>query len=209
MGRVWQMPAGNLAASCLIRPQPGEGNLAEIGFVAALALHDAVAGLVSEDRLQLKWPNDLLLDGAKLSGILLEREGDVLVLGVGVNLAAAPSLPDRTTISLADIGVEIAPGDFLQRLADALIAWRAQWRASGFAPVREAWMARAHPAGTPLWIVNGGERKSGRFRTLAEDGALLLDGDDGRLHVVHAGDVWQAAAQGLAQAEPETAKGDS
>jgi len=200
MGRAWQMPAGNLAASCLIRPQAGEGNLAEIGFVAALALHDTVAGLVPPDRLHLKWPNDLLLDDAKLSGILLEREGDVLVLGMGVNIVAAPHLEDRATIALADIGVEIAPGAFLDRLAAALVVRRAEWRVNGFVPTRKAWLARAHPAGTMLWIVNGGQRVSGRFRTLAEDGALLLDGEDGAMHMVHAGDVWQVAPVDTPQA---------
>jgi len=208
MGRAWQMPPGNLAASCLIRPQPNEGNPAEIGFVAALALHDVVSSFVAVDRLKLKWPNDLLLDDAKLSGILLEREGDVLVLGIGVNLAAAPRLPDRATIALAGIGVEIAPGPFLDQLAAALVTRRAQWCAEGFAPIREAWLARAHPVGTPLWIVNGGQRISGRFRTLAEDGALLLDGNDGALHMVHAGDVWQAAPIGPPAAGLQTNQGE-
>ena len=191
MGRVWEMPAGNLAASCLIRPQPGEDNLAVMGFIAALSLHDVVSGLAHAQRLQLKWPNDVLLDGAKLSGILLEREGDVLILGVGVNLAAAPPLPDRATIALADIGVTITPAACVAQLADAVAARRAQWRAEGFLPIRDAWLARAHPAGTRLRIVNGGQEIAGAFRTLADDGALLLDGDDGALHVVHAGDVWQ------------------
>jgi BirA family biotin operon repressor/biotin-[acetyl-CoA-carboxylase] ligase len=187
------MPAGNLAASCLIRPQPGEGNAAELGFVAALALHDVVGGLVDPGRLQLKWPNDLLLDGAKLSGILLEREGEVVILGVGVNLAAAPALPDRATISLAGAGAGIDPRAFLARLADAFAARRLEWRSAGLAPIRLAWLARAHPVGTPLWVVNGGHRIAGRFRDIAGDGALLLDGDDGVLHQVHAGDVWQTA----------------
>lgn len=208
MGRVWQMPEGNLAASCLIRLQLGEGNPAEIGFVAALALHDVVAGLVAPHRLQLKWPNDLLLDGAKLSGILLEREGDMLVLGMGVNLVAAPQLPDRATIALADIGITIGPGPFLDGLAAALIARRAHYREAGFAPVRAAWLARAHPAGTLLWIVNGGARVSGRFRTVAEDGALLLDGDDGALHMVHAGDVWQVPPMDPAAIGPDAYKGE-
>lgn len=187
------MPAGNLAASCLIRLEPEEGNAAELGFVAALALHDVVGGLVAPERLQLKWPNDLLLDGAKLSGILLEREGEVVILGVGVNLAAAPALPDRPTISLAGAGAAIDPRDFLARLAGAFSARRVEWRAGGLAPIRVAWLARAHPPGTPLWVVNGESRIAGRFRDIAEDGALLLDGDDGVLHQVHAGDVWQKA----------------
>ena len=190
LGRQWQMPEGNLAMSGLIRPQPGEGNPAELGFVAALALHDVLAGLVDVARLQLKWPNDLLLDGAKLSGILLEREGEVLVLGIGVNIMAAPRLPDRATIALADLGLVIAAADFAARLASAFAVRRAQWRDQGFAATRTDWLARAHPPGTPLWASAPEGRVAGRFAGLGADGALRLDGEDGRVHVIHAGDVW-------------------
>ncbi len=190
MGRQWQMPEGNLAMSGLIRPQAGEGNPAELGFVAALALHDVLCGLVDSARLELKWPNDVNLDGAKLSGILLEREGDVLVLGVGVNVAAAPVLPDRATISLADAGVFVAAADVAERVAAAFAARRSAWRTGGFAAVRAAWLARAHPLGTALWVTSGEGRIAGTFAGLGDDGALLLDGVDGRAHVIHAGDVW-------------------
>ena len=190
LGRQWQMPEGNLAMSGLIRPQPGEGNPAELGFVAALALHDVMAGLVDTARLQLKWPNDVLLDNAKLSGILLEREGEQLVLGIGVNIVAAPKLPDRATISLADLGIVIAAADFAARLASAFAARRAQWREGGFDATRADWLIRAHPVGTPLWASQQEGRVAGRFAGLDPDGALRLDGDDGRVHVIHAGDVW-------------------
>lgn len=192
MGRPWQMPEGNLAMSGLIRPQPGEGNLAELGFVAALALHDVMAGLVDTARLLLKWPNDVLLDGAKLSGILLEREADVLVLGIGVNIVAAPKLPDRETVSLAALGLTIGAADFAERMAAAFAARRAQWRLGGFAAIRADWLARAHPIGTPLFASQQEGRVAGRFAGLDPDGALRLDGEDGRVHVIHAGDVWRA-----------------
>lgn len=184
------MPEGNLAMSGLIRPQPGEGNPAELGFVAALALHDVLCAFVSASRLELKWPNDVNLDGAKLSGILLEREGDVLVLGIGVNVAAAPSLPDRQTVALVDVGVHVAAADVAERLAAAFARRRAAWRIGGFAAVREAWLARAHAIGTALWVTSGEGRIEGRFAGLGDDGALLLDGADGARHVIHAGDVW-------------------
>jgi BirA family biotin operon repressor/biotin-[acetyl-CoA-carboxylase] ligase len=190
MGRQWQMPEGNLAMSGLIRPQPGEGNPVELGFVAALALHDVLCGYLDSGRLELKWPNDVNLDGAKLSGILLEREGDVLVLGIGVNVAAAPALPDRATISLADAGVFVAAADVGERVAAAFAERRSAWRSGGFAAIREAWLARAHAAGTPLWVTSGEGRIEGRFAGLGDDGALLLDGVDGARHVIHAGDVW-------------------
>ena len=190
MGRQWQMPEGNLAMSGLIRPQAGEGNPAELGFVAALALEDAVSALIDPALIQLKWPNDVLLQGAKLSGILLEREGDVLILGIGVNLAAAPALPDRPTVALADHGARISAHDFGERLAEAFAVRRAQWRDDGFSATREAWLPRAHPVGTTLWVTGNEGRIEGRFTGIAADGALLLDGADGRPHVIHAGDVW-------------------
>jgi BirA family biotin operon repressor/biotin-[acetyl-CoA-carboxylase] ligase len=192
MGRAWQMPEGNLAMSGLIRPQAGEGNPAELGFVAALALHDVLCGFLDCARLQLKWPNDVILDGAKLSGILLEREGDVLVLGVGVNVAAAPALPDRATTSLAGVGVFVAAAELAEQLAVAFARRRAEWRGGGFAPTREAWLARAHPIGTALWVTSGEGQIAGAFAGLGDDGALLLDGVDGAAHVIHAGDVWGA-----------------
>jgi BirA family biotin operon repressor/biotin-[acetyl-CoA-carboxylase] ligase len=196
MGRQWQMPEGNLAMSGLIRPRPGEGNPAELGFVAALALDDAVSALIDSALIQLKWPNDVLLQGAKLSGILLEREGDLLILGIGVNLAAAPALPDRPTAALADHGVQVAARDFGERLADAFAMRRAQWREGGFEAIRAAWLPRAHPVGTTLWVTGNDGRIEGRFAGIATDGALLLEGADGRQHVIHAGDVWGAPPPG-------------
>lgn len=203
MGRAWQMPEGNLAMSGLIRPQPGEGNPAELGFVAALALHDVLRGLVDSARLELKWPNDVNLDGAKLSGILLEREGDVLVLGVGVNVAAAPKLPDRVTISLADVGVFVAAAEVGERVAAAFAVRRGQWRDGGFAAVREGWLARAHALGTALWVTSGEGRIAGTFAGLGDDGALLLNGVDGKGHVIHAGDVWYGRSTGAGDARDE------
>lgn len=190
MGRQWQSPDGNLAASCLIRLQTGETNPPELAFVAALALYDAVASLVAPGRLLLKWPNDLMLDGGKLSGILLEREGGTVILGIGVNLASAPDVPGRTTASLLSAGVVVTAEAFAPLLSAAFAERRGAWRAHGFAGIREAWMARAHPPGTALNISSEGRVVAGRYAAIDADGALLLDGDDGKRHRVVAGDVW-------------------
>lgn len=186
--RQWESPAGNLAASCLIRLQAGEERAAELGFVAALALHDCVAQFVDPARLRLKWPNDLLLEGGKLSGILLERVGGEVILGIGVNLAHAPEVPGRSTASLKGAAI---PADFCARLAECFAARRAQWRTGGFAAIREDWLARAHPPGTMLRVRAGGEERGGSFDGLAEDGALLLRLGDGTVQRVLAGDVWE------------------
>jgi BirA family transcriptional regulator, biotin operon repressor / biotin---[acetyl-CoA-carboxylase] ligase len=117
----------------------------------------------------------------------------VLVLGMGVNLVAAPVLPDRKTISLADVGVSISAAGFAVLLAEAFARWRTIWRLRGFAAIRGEWMARAHPVGTRLWVMSGNGRIEGSFADLEADGALLLDGEDGKAHRIHAGDVWQKA----------------
>ncbi len=191
LGRAWDSPPGNLAASCLIRPRVGEGSPTELAFVMALAVFDAASRFVVAARLQLKWPNDVLLDGAKLSGILLERAGDAVIAGVGVNLQAAPALPGRATIALAAAMDASPPGPdvFLPVLAASFAESRKIWAESGFAAVRQHWLDRAHPLGTPLATTQGGHVISGTFAGLADDGALLLADADGQVHVIWAGDV--------------------
>ncbi len=139
----------------------------------------------------LKWPNDLLIDGAKVSGILLERVDDAVVVGIGVNVAHHPELPDRRSTSLAEQGAAITPAELLEKLAEMLAAWLAIWRAEGLAPIVKRWVERAHPPGTPLRarLADGGE-VLGTFETLAPDGALMLRLVDGSVRAIHAGDVF-------------------
>jgi BirA family biotin operon repressor/biotin-[acetyl-CoA-carboxylase] ligase len=135
----------------------------------------------------LKWPNDLMLLGKKLAGILLERSGDRVVVGFGVNLATAPELPDRKSASL---GAAIAPKAFAPLLAASFARLAGLWRSSGAGLIGQAWLARAHPVGTELTVHAGpSETISGRFDGLEPDGALRLRRDDGSLEVVRAGDV--------------------
>ncbi len=190
-GRGWTFLPGNLAASCLVRLGRMEGRAHELGFVAGLSLFEASARHAGSARLMLKWPNDLLLDGAKMAGILIEREGGQAVVGFGVNLAEAPRLSGREAAALRDAmrGPPPAPAAFLEDLAAAFAAWRARWEAEGFPPVRAAWLERAHPPGTPLEVRPGGTVVAGRFAGLAADGALLLETGSGRAQVVRAGDV--------------------
>ena len=143
------------------------------------------------DGLSLKWPNDLLLNGAKLSGILLERADDAVVIGIGVNLAHHPDLPDRPTTSLAAHGVTVAPADFAETLAEAFARWLGRWRGEGLAPVRARWIDRAHPVGTALTArLPDGEAIDGLFDGLDVDGALTLRLAAGERRVIHAADVF-------------------
>lgn len=192
LGRAWESPAGNLYASTLVRLRPTDPPAATLSLVAGVALQEAVASYLPMPRAALlKWPNDLLVERAKLAGILLERIEDAVVAGIGVNLAHHPDLPDRRTTSVAAQGAAVAPEDFIETLADSFARWLRRWRGEGLAPVRDRWIARAHPAGTALRVQGPqGDAVDGLFEGLTGDGALMLRLADGRAHVMHAGDVF-------------------
>ncbi|TXC71543.1 biotin--[acetyl-CoA-carboxylase] ligase [Sphingomonas ginsenosidivorax] len=141
--------------------------------------------------VRLKWPNDLLVDGAKLSGILLERTDDAVIVGIGVNLAHHPDLPDRPTTSLAAHAAPVAPAQFAETLAETFARWLSRWRGEGLAPVRQRWLDRAHPIGTALTArLPDGTAHDGLFDGLDADGALILRLADGGRRVIHAADVF-------------------
>lgn len=193
-GRDWVSPSGNLFASTLVRTGEGDPPSASLALVASLALYDAVAAFLGDDMhgaLMLKWPNDLLLDGAKLSGILLERENDAVVIGMGVNLAVHPEHLDRPVTSLGAYGMAPTPDIFLRELADRFARWMAKWREPGLGAIREQWLVRAHPRGAALTVHDPSGRKiDGVFDGMDADGALRLRLADGSVHVMHAGDVF-------------------
>jgi BirA family biotin operon repressor/biotin-[acetyl-CoA-carboxylase] ligase len=158
-----------------------------LSLVAGLALIEAVDVALPGQALLLKWPNDLMLFGKKLAGILLERSGDRIAVGFGVNLANAPNLPDRHAASL---GGQLAPQSFAPLLAASFARLLELWRTSDSAQIARAWLARAHPTGTRLTVHQGnGELVSGHFAGLEDDGALRLQLDGGATEVVRAGDV--------------------
>lgn len=190
LGRTWASPSGNLYASTLVRVRPSDPPAATLALVAAVALEETVSAYVPGMAL-LKWPNDLLIDGAKLSGVLLERSGSAVVIGIGVNLAHHPTDTDRRATSLAEYKVEIAPDDFVETLADAFARWVERWRGEGIDVIRRRWVANAHPAGTPLTVrLPDGPALDGLFDGLDPDGALILRLADGTRRVIHAGDVF-------------------
>ena len=191
-GRVWDSPAGNLYASTLVALRPGDPPAAGLALVAAVALEEAVRGALPEpSALRLKWPNDLLLAGAKLSGILLERRAAHVVVGVGVNVAHHPALADRATTSLRAAGATVDAATLLENLADGFASWLDVWRGQGIAPVAAQWSTRAHPVGTALSVrLPNQTALEGQFLGLDASGALLLGLADGTRHVIHAGDVF-------------------
>ncbi|MGH6615307.1 biotin--[acetyl-CoA-carboxylase] ligase [Sphingomonas sp.] len=197
-GRAWASPVGNLYTSTLVRLRASDPQAATLALLTAVALEEVVRAYLArpgdngrEVPLQLKWPNDLLLDGAKLSGILLEGAGDAVVIGIGVNLAHHPTDLDRLATSLAAHGITPDPADFLDTLAEAFARWLARWRGEGLAPVRARWLERAHAPGTALTArLPDGSATDGLFAGLDHDGALILRLADGTTRVIHAADVF-------------------
>lgn len=199
-GRAWESPEGNLFASLLLRPKVSAAEAAKLGFLTSLAVTEAVDEVAPRltPRLACKWPNDVLLDGAKLSGILLESRTradagiDFVVVGIGVNLAWAPAGTPYPATSLKLHGVTIPPRGFLPVLLARYGAWYARWQEEGFAPVREAWLKRAQGIGRPVVVRLPDKELHGIFAALDETGALLLDQPDGGRQAVTAGDVFPA-----------------
>lgn len=186
-GRDWHDGAGNFMGSTVVHPGFGDPPAASLALLAGLAVHAAVTEYLPDaSAAVLKWPNDVLIGRAKLAGILLEREGDAVIVGIGVNLAQAPSLEDRETISIADIA---SPPPLRDRFAEALAQLFdlevERWRNYGLEPIVRRWQAAAHPLGTQL--VSDGLK--GAFAGLTGDGALQLRLADGSLRTIHAGEV--------------------
>ncbi len=192
MGRDWISPPGNLYVSTLVRLRPGDPVAATLGFVAAVALHEIAVFYAPDAVMQIKWPNDVMANGAKLSGILLERTGDAVVVGIGVNLVSHPDLPDRKTTSLAALtGIAPDAGFFLEGLTDAFQRLLSSWRGAGLPALLDRWRCAAHAVGTALKVsLSDGTAIDAFYDGLSDDGALRLRLADGTVRVIHAGDVF-------------------
>ncbi len=190
-GRTWFDGAGNFLASTVVQVVQTDPPPATLALVAGLAVHEAVAPLVPPPhRAELKWPNDLLIGGAKLSGILLERFGEAVVVGIGVNLAAAPDLPDRKTIALTQFGPTPDRDAFALTLARQFTLELIRWRNYGIDSIIKRWLAAAHPVGTQLIIADAAlVSPFVTFHGLAADGALQVRLADGTVRTIHAGEV--------------------
>lgn len=187
-GRSWVSVPGNFYGSTLVRLRSGDPAPQTLSLAAGLALIEAVDVAVPDQPLLLKWPNDLLLGGNKLAGILLERTGDRIAVGFGVNLVAAPQLPDREGASLRG---KVHPEAFAPLLAASFARLLDLWRENPPAMLAQAWLARALPVGTPLVVHSSAEATaSGTFDGIEPDGALRLRLADGSLEVVRAGDIF-------------------
>ncbi|GGD93017.1 biotin--[acetyl-CoA-carboxylase] ligase [Tsuneonella deserti] len=190
-GRQWFDGSGNFMGSTVVRPAPHDPPAPTLALMTGLAVYETIAPLLADPgALSLKWPNDLLIGRAKLAGILLERAGDAVIVGIGVNLAAAPQVDGRDTIALAALGPVPDRDDFAASLAASFDLELARWRSVGIEPLLRRWQAVAHAPGTTLRVHEpGGGEIGGTFAGLAGDGSLLLRLEDGTTRPIHAGDV--------------------
>ncbi len=193
-GRSWVSPAGNLHATLLLTdPAPGE-HWPELSLVSALAVHDAVAELAKELRPQLsiKWPNDLLLSGAKFAGILIEGDGTggAVAIGIGVDCTSHPADTDYPSTDLTAAGAKISAESLFTALSLKMLGRIAQWNGGqGFSTVRADWLARAAGRGAPIRVRLADRELAGTFESLDEAGRLVLLRADGARETVAAGDV--------------------
>lgn len=209
-GRQWETPSGNLAASLLVVPECDPAVAATLGFVAGVALNRALARFVPDARVKLgidgadvadggrvalKWPNDVLADGAKLAGILLEainrRDRPMaIVIGIGVNVVAAPQGLPYPASSIADLGWSASAEDILAALSDEWVDAYALWDGGrGIAEVLELWRAFAAGIGAPVAVNRDGEVVRGIFETIDNTGRLIVRAEDNSRVAITAGDV--------------------
>lgn len=195
-GRKWVSEAGNLYTSLLLRPTKTPAEAATLGFVMAIALGRLLRAVLKAP-VEHKWPNDVLVDGCKISGILLESGGitggkvDWLVLGIGVNLRHHPAETlYPTTDLLAAGGPVLTPDQALDLLLAEFRPLYAAWVAGGFAALRADWLAHCRGLGEPIVARLERDEISGRFEDIDADGTLLIRTDDGALKRIAAGDIF-------------------
>jgi BirA family transcriptional regulator, biotin operon repressor / biotin---[acetyl-CoA-carboxylase] ligase len=196
-GRAWDSPTGNLAATLLIAPGKPAGECAQLSFVTAIAAADVVSGFAPSAEVKVKWPNDVLADGRKLTGILLESasgEGGRpawVAIGVGMNLAQFPPDTEFPATSISALGVPApARDDALTQLAAHFAKWYEVWRGRGFPPIRDAWLARAAGLGTRIRARLSQGETTGLFESIDQTGALILREDGGHRRAISAGEVF-------------------
>jgi BirA family biotin operon repressor/biotin-[acetyl-CoA-carboxylase] ligase len=197
-GRSWQGLPGNLYFSMVLRPDCSPQEAAQLGFVAALALGDAIGSIAPPMiEVNFKWPNDVLLNGRKAAGILLESkifdgELDCLVLGIGVNVAAYPQdlEPPATSLRFEGASGDLTAVRLLEAFGPHFMSRVNRWLDDGFGPVRRGWMSHAYGLGERIGVDLAAERIEGRFKDLDESGALVVELADGGTRSIAAGDVY-------------------
>jgi len=193
-GNTWVSNRGNLFMTVVLRPNIAAPLTGQLSFIAAVALAETLKALLPQAvKINLKWPNDVLLNGKKAAGILLESEisgdgpVDWVVVGMGVNVAHAPT----AAICLRDLGLEsLEPGQVLEKLALRLKSIYEVWQKNGFAPIREEWLRYSHATGTVINVRLPKETLTGKFMGIDAQGALQLELPDGTTKNIASGEVF-------------------
>ena len=188
-GREWVSPIGNLYMSVLLRPDCPVAQAGQLSFVAAVALSAAMDTVLEPGHSKtLKWPNDILIDGKKVSGILIEKEGEGYALGMGVNILSAPD----DAICLKDVAGDnrLAIHPFRDTVLEKLGHYYDLWQEQGFSPIRGEWLKQAHGLNDPLKARIGDDEKEGIFRDIDEEGHLVIEDADGKLFDINSGEVY-------------------
>jgi BirA family transcriptional regulator, biotin operon repressor / biotin---[acetyl-CoA-carboxylase] ligase len=196
-GRDWQSPKGNLYTSLILRPEVPIAKAAQLSFVAALAVYDALGNIgPAGHQVHCKWPNDVLLNEKKVAGILLESEGgnadtpaDWIILGMGLNVESHPEGTEFPATSLRYEGFPSTVEETLEAYSKSFLSWTNRWLSDGFEPIRQNWLWRSMGKGKPIEVRLENTTLNAIFKDMAEDGALVLD-DNGTERRITAGDVY-------------------
>ena len=197
-GRTWQSPKGNFYASIVLRPDVALKDAAQFGFVASLAVFDTIGSLAQPGTdAQTKWPNDVLISGRKVAGILLEAQGggtpdaipDFVIVGIGVNLINYPEDVEFPATSMTEEGTPVMAPEFLDVFAKHFLAWTRLWVDEGFERLRKNWLWRCSQVGKEIEVRLANETLTGTFKDLDDSGALILETASG-LRTIAAGDVY-------------------
>ncbi len=183
--RVWQSPVGNLYCSFIVENKDASYH----SFVAAVATIETIREICPSIEISCKWPNDVLVEGAKISGILLEVYKDALIIGIGVNILSSPSSAHYKTACLRDFDCDISSEDLLAVLAGKLSENTSLLKNTGFETVRKKWVEFAHNIGKEIQVNLINESTKGIFKGISEQGALLIDTGD-EIKKIMAGDVF-------------------
>lgn len=199
VGRKWTSPPGNLYTSLVLRPRRPLSEVGSLSLVAALAIGHTLGNLLSYvDNWQLKWPNDVLVDGAKISGVLAESEineaGQLawVVIGMGINVEITPEIADRPVTSLKKQGLEVTVDVVFRKLQENFRALYEVWERDGFEGVKLDWVSHAQGLGCPVYMHLAKTVITGNFVDLGSDGAIIIEDKEGTRHRVLAGDVMLA-----------------
>ena len=195
-GRQWQSLPGNLACSIVVCPSVPPARLSELSFVASVAVQRCIKKLIPTHSVKTKWPNDILVASAKMSGILLEVASAVgskhssVIVGIGVNVASAPDKLKYPATCLRDLGCEVSVDVLFFDLIERFLELENEWAVAGLDIILAEWLDHAVGLGEKILVKTGDRELEGVFENLDERGALLLRGADGRVDKISAGDVF-------------------